>query len=234
MFWSYAVHYATVIANMLPMTTAHGWMSPFQAKYAAPADVHAFRSYGFIAYAHIAEVTLRCGPPPDGTLGCFNKWVVKKKDKPVPKLKARFTPRGFSQQAGVVYGETFAPVAKLVTLRIFLTIAAILSVSTCQLDLKTAFLNATLVEEIYCQPVHDHENVLQCLGNVVKEAGQRTRVAEQLRALRSGAVVRMRKACYGLKQEAPREWWKKPCVSQRTGLHVTPRRRSNGVIATIS
>lgn len=145
-------------------------------------------------------------PPQRKTIS--TKWVVKRKDKPVPKLKARFTPRGFSQKAGVDYGETFAPVAKLVTLRIFLTIVAIMSLSTCQLDLKTAFLNATLEEEIYCQPVHDHVGILERLGNLVKEAWQRSRVAQQLSALQRGAVLRMKKACYGLKQ-APREWWKK-------------------------
>ena len=145
---------------------------------------------------------------PPGRRTVSTKWVVKRKEKPNPKLKARFTPRGFTQQAGVDYGETFAPVAKLVTLRIFLTIVAILSLATIQLDLKTAFLNATLEEEIYCQPVYDHLHILKELAATVKEAWQRTKITKQLDALKKGAVLRMKKACYGLKQ-APREWWKK-------------------------
>ncbi|CAM9512630.1 unnamed protein product, partial [Ectocarpus fasciculatus] len=54
-FWTYAVLYATVIANSLPTETAYGWMSPFQAKYSTPADVHIYRVFGCIAYVHVNE-----------------------------------------------------------------------------------------------------------------------------------------------------------------------------------
>ena len=61
------------------------------------------------------------------------------------------------------YSETWAPVAKLVTLRVFLTLVAILSLSTCQLDLKTAFLNASLEEEVFVKPLHDMQYILLLL-----------------------------------------------------------------------
>ena len=61
------------------------------------------------------------------------------------------------------YKETWAPVAKTVTLRVFLTLIAVLGLFTMQLDLKTAFLNAELQEEIYCRPLPDHVNVLKLL-----------------------------------------------------------------------
>ena len=147
-------------------------------------------------------------PLPRGRRAISTKWVVKVKTRPAIRKKARFTPRGFTQQLGVDYDETFAPVAKLVTLRIFLSLVAILQLATCQLDLKTAFLNATLEEEIYCEPCHDHIEILRRLFRSLTEGWQRTRVAEQLDALsKSGAVLKMKKACYGLKQ-APRMWWK--------------------------
>ena len=145
---------------------------------------------------------------PSGRTAISTKWVVKRKEVPTPRLKARFTPRGFSQLPGVDYQETFAPVAKLVTLRIFLSLVSILSLCTWQLDLKTAFLNADLEEEIYCQPVYDHFYILKSLFNVITDPSGKSRIAKQLRDLRRGCVLRMKKACYGLKQ-APRAWWKK-------------------------
>ena len=80
-------------------------------------------------------------PLPPNRQAISTNWVVKRKETPVPKLKELFTPRGFSQIEDVDYDETFAPVAMLVTLRICLSIVAILSLATCQLALKTAFLN---------------------------------------------------------------------------------------------
>jgi hypothetical protein len=144
---------------------------------------------------------------PEGRTAITTKWVTKKKEKPVPKLKARFTPRGFSQRKGLDYDETFAPVAKLVTLRIFLSLVAILCLSTMQLDLKTAFLNATLEEEIYCMPVYDHAYILKLLYKSLTDATMKAKVARQMADIRNGFVLRMLKACYGLKQ-APRAWWK--------------------------
>jgi hypothetical protein len=136
------------------------------------------------------------------------RWVVKEKTQPRHKLKARFTPRGFAQKEGIDYKETFAPVAKLCTLRVFLTLVALLCLHTCQLDIKTAFLNATLEEEIYCQPLYDQVDILSRLYATLSEGWKKSKVAKQIRAIRRGGVMLLKKAVYGLKQ-APREWWKR-------------------------
>ena len=99
-------------------------------------------------------------------------------------------PKGCGQRENVDYSETWAPVAKLVTLRVFLTLVAILSLSTCQLDLKTAFLNAYLEEEVYVKPLHDMEFILLLLlGRLVNSEHVR-RVAELLRGLRKVSLLR--------------------------------------------
>ena len=131
------------------------------------------------------------------------KWVLKNKPD---RLKARLTPRGFQQKQGVDYSETFAPVAKLITLRIFLAIVAILSLYTLQSDIKTAFLNADLKEEIYCNPPFDMIDLLIELLKTLTDPSLIEIVKRQLHGLMKGSVLLFKKACYGLKQ-APREWW---------------------------
>ncbi len=59
--------------------------------------------------------------------------------------------RGFTQTFGVDYNETFAPVAKFVSIRCILALAAIEDMEIHQMDVKTAFLNGDLEEEIYME-----------------------------------------------------------------------------------
>ena len=62
--------------------------------------------------------------------------------------KSRVVGRGFNMIQGVDYNETFSPVAKLVTFRIFMTLVAIYCLFTGAFDIKTAFLNAPLQEDL--------------------------------------------------------------------------------------
>ena len=63
--------------------------------------------------------------------------------------KARLVAQGFCQKKGIDYEETFAPVARLEAIRIFLAFAASKGFKVFQMDVKSAFLNGFIEEEVY-------------------------------------------------------------------------------------
>jgi len=80
------------------------------------------------------------------------KWIftVKiKADSSIERYNARLVGKGFTQTYGIDYEETFAPVAKLNTIRILLSLAVNLDWPLHQLDVKNVFLNGNLEEEVY-------------------------------------------------------------------------------------
>ena len=80
------------------------------------------------------------------------KWVYKRKrgsDGKVETFKARLVAKGYTKREGINYAETFSPVAMLKSIRILLSIAACLDFEIWQMDVKTAFLNGNLEEDIY-------------------------------------------------------------------------------------
>ncbi|PKI32750.1 hypothetical protein CRG98_046863 [Punica granatum] len=82
------------------------------------------------------------------------KWVYRTKlnlDGSVNKLKTRLVVKGYAQVWGVDYTETFAPVARLDTIKVLLAIAVQKGWKIFQLDVKSAFLNGVLEEEIYME-----------------------------------------------------------------------------------
>lgn len=120
---------------------------------------------------------------PNGRKALQSKWVFKvKRDSHgnVERYKARLVIKGFQQRKGVDFSDVFSPVVSKAALRIFLTLAAIEDLEVEQLDIKTAFLNAEIQEEIY----------MAVPEGVVESPGK---------------VLRLRKSLYGLKQ-APRMW----------------------------
>ncbi|KAK4259068.1 hypothetical protein QN277_005442 [Acacia crassicarpa] len=81
-----------------------------------------------------------------------SKWVYKtkyKSNRELNKHRARSIARGFTQEKGVDYHETFAPVAKLVTMRTLLAVAAKKGWFVYQLDVDNPFLYGDLEEEVY-------------------------------------------------------------------------------------
>ena len=90
--------------------------------------------------------------PPEGVkyIGC--KWVFKRKrgaDRKVETYKARLVAKEYRQHYGIDYDEMFSPMAMLKSIRIKLAIAAHLDYEIWQIDVKTAFLNGELNEEVY-------------------------------------------------------------------------------------
>ncbi len=69
----------------------------------------------------------------------------------VVRHKARLVAKGYSQVAGVDFNETFAPLAKFTTIRCMVAIGAAMDLEMHQMDVKTAFLNGELEEDIYME-----------------------------------------------------------------------------------
>jgi hypothetical protein len=113
------------------------------------------------------------------------KWVFRLKRNPegeILRYKARLVAKGFTQIEGIDYNETFAPVAKFNSIRTILALVAELNLELHQMDVKTAFLNGNLEEEIYMN----------------LPPGFRM----------PGVVWKLKRGLYGLKQ-ASREWYKR-------------------------
>jgi Reverse transcriptase (RNA-dependent DNA polymerase) len=114
-----------------------------------------------------------------------SKWVFHIKHGPdgnMQKYKARIVTQGFMQIEGVDYDGTFAPVAKLASLHTILALAAEQDLEIHQMDVKSAYLNGTLSEEIFMEPP---------LGL----------------AIPNGMVLCLKKAIYGTKQGG-QVWYK--------------------------
>jgi hypothetical protein len=125
-------------------------------------------------------------PRPQGKSVVTSKWLYKIKhaaDGSVEKFKARFVARGFSQKEGIDYDEIFAPVARYTSIRIIISLASVFDWKLHQMDVKTAFLNGEVEQEVYIE---------QPEGFVIHG--------------KESHVCKLKKALYGLKQ-APRAWY---------------------------
>eukprot|EP01018_Ginkgo_biloba_P008424 Gb_40420 [translate_table: standard] len=125
-------------------------------------------------------------PASKKAIGC--RWVYKTKyraDGSIDKHKVRLIAKGYKQQEGIDYQETFALGAKMNIVQIILALVAQLNWQLYQMDVKSAFLNEDLSEEVYMEqpPVYVQKG-------------------------KEDHVYHLKKALYGLKQ-APRAWYEK-------------------------
>jgi len=121
-------------------------------------------------------------PPGKRPIGC--KWIYKIKthfDGTIERYKARLVAKGYSQEYGIDYEETFAHVARMTFVRSLLVVAAAKQWPLLPMDVKNAFINGTLSEEVYMKP-------------------------PQGTSPPPNKVCLLRRALYGLKQ-APRAWF---------------------------
>jgi hypothetical protein len=83
-----------------------------------------------------------------------SKWLLKIKhvaDGSIEKYKARFVAYGFSENEGIDYEETFAPVTRYTSIRTIIALAAKMKWKLHQMDVKTTFLNGVIEEEVYIE-----------------------------------------------------------------------------------
>ncbi|GJU98547.1 retrovirus-related pol polyprotein from transposon TNT 1-94 [Tanacetum coccineum] len=125
-------------------------------------------------------------PQPRNMTIIGTKWVFRNKldeNNIISRNKARLVAQGYNQQEGIDYDETYAPVARLKSIRILLAYAFALDFKLFQMDVKSTFLNGFINEEVY---------MAQPLGFIDFE--------------KPDHVYKLKKALYGLKQ-APKAWY---------------------------
>ncbi|GKA05958.1 retrovirus-related pol polyprotein from transposon TNT 1-94 [Tanacetum coccineum] len=111
--------------------------------------------YGFEGYLKMEVKDLVHLPKNQSVIG--TKWVFRNKldeNGIVSRNKERLVAQGYNQQKGIVYDETYAPVAKLESIRILLALACANDFKVYQMDVKSAFLNDLINEDVYvAQPL---------------------------------------------------------------------------------
>jgi hypothetical protein len=119
------------------------------------ASQHVWRNAMMEEYASIMKNDVwEVVPRPQGKSMVGSKWIYKIKhdaDGSVEKFKSRFVVKGFSQKEGVDYNETFALVARYTSIRAVISIATEMGWRIHQKDVKTAFLNGIIEEEVYIE-----------------------------------------------------------------------------------
>jgi len=162
-------------------------LPPEPTCYSEAAKSHEWRAaMGDEFDALIANQTWSLCPRPSNHNIIRNKWVYKikeKQDGSIDRYKAKLVAKGFDQESGVDFTETFSPMVKPSTIRVLLALAVQFNWNIHQLDVSNTFLHDHLLEEVYME---------QPRGFIDPQFPSH--------------VCRLHKSLYGLKQ-APRAWF---------------------------
>ncbi|XP_057803012.1 uncharacterized protein LOC131018304 [Salvia miltiorrhiza] len=206
---------ATSMSDVLPTTQLGGIRKPpyiCNSVICSPYPLHKYISYSKLssAYFRLAELE---------ALIKNDTWFITL--LPLGKIaigcnyKARLVAKGYTQQARVDFIDIFSPVAKLVTVKVMLSLEAISGWSLCHLDINNAFLYGELSEDIY----------MELPPGLVDERSQ---------PYPAGSVCKLKRSLYGLKQ-ASRQWYLKFSkvlakfgLCQSTGDHSFFYKKSQG------
>ncbi|XP_074352394.1 uncharacterized protein LOC141691563 [Apium graveolens] len=201
--------------------TRHTWIYLVQFKSDALSALETFHNYAIISSKDVvkqdhwvqamnAELealeenqTWVITPLPPGQQTIGSKWLYKTKLNPdgsILKYKASLVILGCKQQYGIDYHETFAPVAKMTTIRTLLAVAAMQGWHTIQMDVTNAFLHGELSETVYMSLPQGYTH----LGCRIQKNQSPTTASK----LNPKMVCKLLKSLYGLRQ-SPRLWFSK-------------------------
>lgn len=127
-------------------------------------------------------------PKPSNKQVIGTKWVFRNKldeNGIIVRNKARLVVKGYNQEEGIDYEETYAPVARLEAIRLLLAFACLADFKLYQMDVKSSFLNGLIQEEVYVDQPPGFENFEK-----------------------TNLVFKLKKVLYGL-QQAPRAWYER-------------------------
>lgn len=155
--------------------------------------------------------------PEDGSKVIQGRWVYRTKTDALGKIvkyKSRWVVRGFQQEEGSNYSDTFASVVKPMSYKILFSIAATQNLEIEQMDVKTAFLNSPINEDVYVEQPHgfeitnqkDEQNLRNEIFSANASKPNKSNAFPRERRSKSTMVCKLEKALYGLKQ-APRAWY---------------------------
>nr|GFB11685.1 retrovirus-related Pol polyprotein from transposon TNT 1-94 [Tanacetum cinerariifolium] len=174
--WAEAVATACYTQNRSIIRLRHG-KTPYEVLHNKLPDLSCFHVFGALCYLTNNSENLAMQeelneferlevwefvPRPDQVMVITLKWIYKVKLDElggILKNKSRLVARGYRQKEGIDFEESFAPVARLEAIRIFLAYAAHKNMVVYQMDVKTAFFNGNLREEVYASQLFSYSSL---------------------------------------------------------------------------
>jgi len=197
------------VETHVPPESAYVAETPIAAPQEGPDVVEWRKAIKEEFYSHIKNETWNIIDRPTNRNIISCKMVLRNKYDPdgnIERRKVRLVARGFGQKPDVDFRETFAPVARMNSIRMVCALAVQHKLELHQLDVTTAYLNGIINEEIYMEIPELLEEMLPEMISECKISTLQNMAMKMLNKMKSGEkVCILNKAIYGLKQ-AGRQW----------------------------